>query len=327
LFRWFFYHLFSDELLGEIAIEMSDTLAKALADRALKGRPGDAVAHPISSGHGWRVKDVVCTAGPGDSPFEEKNDYVSIAVVVAGSFKYRSERGAVVLSPGSLLLGSADESFECSHEHGSGDRCVSFNYEPAFFERLAADSAGYGAPLKFPVHRLPELPPLIPLTAEAQLGLHRHRSVNFEELALELAGRVLTALGGSPVSMKGPTIRDERRIATAVRFIELHFRRTLSLEELSALVGISPYHFLRTFKQVVGVTPHQFLLRRRLREAALRLRTTAESVLDIALDAGFGDLSNFNHTFRATFETTPTEYRTYGCNRNHDPSVERERPA
>jgi AraC family transcriptional regulator len=290
---------------------MSDTLAKALADRALTGRSGDAVARPISSGHGWRVKDVVCASGPGATPFEERNDYVSIAVVVAGSFKYRSARGSVILSPGSLLLGSADESFECSHEHGSGDRCVSFNYEPAFFERLAADFASRGASLKFPVHRLPELPPLVRLTAEAHLGLHRPRSVNFEELALELAERVLTTISGSPVSMKGLTMRDERRIATAVRFIELHFRRPLSLEELSALVGISPYHFLRTFRQVVGLTPHQFILRRRLREAALRLRTTAEPVLDIALDAGFGDLSNFNHTFRAAFGTTPTEYRAY----------------
>jgi len=298
--------------LGKIAIEVGNVLAKALADRALTGRPGHAVAHSISSGHGWRVKDVVCTAGPDDSPFEEKNDYVSVAVVVAGSFKYRSARGAVVLSPGSLLLGSADEGFECSHEHGSGDRCVSFNYEPAFFERLAADSAGRGVSLKFPVHRLPELPSLVPLTAEAQLGLHRPRSVNFEELALELAGRVLDTLSGSPVSMKGLTNRDERRVATAVRFIELHFRQPLSLEVLSALVGISPYHFLRTFKQVVGVTPYQFILRRRLREAALRLRTTAESVLDVALDAGFGDLSNFNHTFRAAFGTTPTNYRTPG---------------
>jgi AraC-like DNA-binding protein len=230
---------------------------------------------------------------------------------VAGSFKYRSARGAAVLSSGSLLLGSADESFECCHEHGIGDRCVSFNYEPAFFERLAADSALHGSSLKFPVHRLPELPSLVRLTAEAHLGLHRPRSVNFEELALELAGRVLTTISGAPVSMKRPTMRDERRIATAVRFIELHFSRPLSLEELSAIVGISPYHFLRTFKQVVGLTPHQFILRRRLGEAALQLRTTAEPVLDIALDAGFGDLSNFNHTFRAAFGTTPTEYRAY----------------
>jgi AraC-like DNA-binding protein len=293
-------------------MEMSDILANALADRALNGSPGDAVAHPISSGPGWRVKDVVCTSGPDDSPFVEKNDYITIAVVVAGSFKYHSARGAVVLSPGSLLLGSADEGFECSHEHGSGDRCVSFNYEPAFFERLAADSAGCGASLKFPVHCLPELLSLVPLIAEAQLGLHRPRSVNFEELALDLAGHVLTTLGRTPASMRGTTIRDERRIATAVQFIELHFRRTLSLEELSALVGISPYHFLRTFRQVVGLTPHQFLLRRRLREAALRLRTTAESVLDIALEAGFGDLSNFNHTFRAAFGMTPTKYRASG---------------
>jgi len=293
---------------------MRDVLAKALADRALTGCPGDAVAHPLASGHGWRVKDVVCTSGPEDSPVEEKNDYVSIAVVVAGSFKYRSERGSVVLSPGSLLLGSADESFECSHEHGSGDRCVSFNYEPAFFENLAADSVGKGASLKFPVHRLPELPSLIPLTAEAQLGLHLPRSVNFEELALELAGRVLTTLDGAPVSMKGMTARDERRIATAVRFIELHFRQPLRLEELSVLVGLSSYHFLRTFRQVIGVTPHQFLLRRRLREAALQLRTTTRSVLDIALDAGFGDLSHFNHTFRSAFGTNPTKYRASSRN-------------
>jgi len=305
-------------------MEMSDTLAKALADRALTGRPGGAVAHPISSGHGWLAKDVVCAAGPDDLPFEEKNDYVSIAVVVEGSFKYRSARGGAVLSPGSLLLGSADESFECCHEHGIGDRCLSFNYEPGFFERLAADSAYRGASLKFPVHRLPELPSLIPLTALAQLGLHRPRAVNFEELALELAGLVLTTLSGSPVSMKGPTMRDERRIATAVRFIELHFRWPLSLEELSALVGISPYYFLRTFKHVVGLTPHQFILRIRLREVALRLRTTAEPVLDIALDAGFGDLSNFNHTFRAAFGTTPTEYRAYDRNGNYDPSIDGE---
>jgi AraC-like DNA-binding protein len=290
-------------------MEMSDKLATALADRALNGRPGDAVAHPISSGHGWRVKDVVCDSGPDDSPFEEKNDYVSIAVVVAGAFKYRSARGSAVLSPGALLLGSIDESFECSHEHGSGDRCVSFNYEPAFFESLVADSAGKGASLKFPVHRLPESPALIPLTAEAQLGLHRPESVNFEELAMELAGKVLTMLSGEATSMKAPAIRDERRIATAIRFIELHFRWPLSIEELSAIVGISPYHFLRAFKQVAGLTPHQFILRRRLREAALRLRTTAEPVLDIALDAGFGDLSNFNHTFRSAFGTTPTHYR------------------
>lgn len=290
---------------------MNDALEKALAERALKGCPGDAIAHPIASGNGWRVKDVVCTAGPDDSPAEEKNDYVSIAVVVAGTFKYRSARGSVILSPGSVLLGDAYESFECSHEHVSGDRCVSFNYETEFFERVAADTGAKSASISFPVHRLPELPSLLPLTAEAQIGLQQPHSVDFEELALELVARVVTTIDGAPLSMKSLTTRDESRISTAVSFIESHFRQQLSLEELSELVGISPYHFLRTFRQVVGLTPHQFLLRRRLSEAALRLRTTNESVLEIALDAGFGDLSNFNHTFRSSFGTTPTKYRAY----------------
>jgi AraC family transcriptional regulator len=289
---------------------MTDRLAQALAERTLTGCSGSTTSQPLASGHGWRVKDVVCTSGPEDALVEEKNDYVSIAVVMAGSFKYRSKRGSAVLSPGSLLLSDADETFECTHEHGRGDRCVSFNYESGFFESLAGDCGGQGSSLKFPVHRLPQLPSLLPLTAGAQLGLHHPLSINFEELALELAGRVLTTLEGASISMKGPAIRDERRVATAVRFIERHFRQPVSLEELSALVGISPYHFLRTFKQIIGITPHQFVLRRRLREAALRLRTTTEPVLDIALDAGFGDLSNFNHTFRTVFGTTPTKYRT-----------------
>jgi AraC family transcriptional regulator len=52
-----------------------------------------------------------------------------------------------------------------------------------------------------------------------------------------------------------------------------------------------------------------FLLRRRLREVALLLHTTNLSVLEAALEAGFGDLSHFNHTFRAAFGSTPTKWR------------------
>ncbi len=54
---------------------------------------------------------------------------------------------------------------------------------------------------------------------------------------------------------------------------------------------MSPYHFLRTFRQVAGMTPHQFVLRTRLHRAAVRLRTSDEPISAIAFDAGFGDLS------------------------------------
>jgi AraC family transcriptional regulator len=75
---------------------------------------------------------------------------------------------------------------------------------------------------------------------------------------------------------------------------------------------MSRYHFLRTFRHVVGLTPHQFILRTRLHRAALALRRSGRPVLEVALDAGFADLSTFNRRFRATMGVTPGAYRRQG---------------
>lgn len=82
------------------------------------------------------------------------------------------------------------------------------------------------------------------------------------------------------------------------------------LTSLAQMAHLSPYHFLRTFEEVTGTTPHQYLLRTRLRAAALRLRTESTRVIDIALTCGFGDVSNFNRTFRAEFGMSPKAYRS-----------------
>ena len=83
----------------------------------------------------------------------------------------------------------------------------------------------------------------------------------------------------------------------------------LNLATLARQARLSPYHFLRTFRTVTGVTPYQFILRKRLRAAALRLMSEPAKVLDIAFDCGFGDVSNFNHAFRAEFGVSPRDYR------------------
>jgi len=273
------------------------------------GDHGEPVVFPLLSVPGLDVMDVICHSGPDDQPFEEKNYYVSLAIVMEGTFKYRARRAPVLLSPGSLLLISAEDNFECSHEHVCGDRCISFQYEPAYFERIAADLGACGNPHKFSQDRLPALPPLIALSAEAQAGIAGPHVVDFEELALDLAATVLVELAESRVSPRSTTTQDERRISTTLRLMEERFREPLTLESLATFNGLSPYHFLRIFKQVTGITPHQFLLRKRLREAAQLLRTTNLSVLETALEAGFGDLSHFNHTFRAAFGTTPSKWR------------------
>jgi AraC family transcriptional regulator len=98
-------------------------------------------------------------------------------------------------------------------------------------------------------------------------------------------------------------------VTHAVRTIERHPDARLSLQGLARDAGLSPYHFLRTFERIAGVTPHQYVMRARLRDAAVRLFDDPARVVDIALDSGFGDVSNFNRAFRAEFGVSPTRYR------------------
>jgi AraC-like DNA-binding protein len=269
---------------------------------------GKIAANILASGDGWNVGDVVCTAGPRDRPYEEQHTAWSIAVVVRGSFQYHSSCGAALMSPGAVLLGNCGQSFKCSHEHATGDRCLSFHYTPEFFDRC-------GVP-PFRVPRIPALPELAPWVAMAQLAVQAPQKVSFDELGWGLIGAVAEVLRLTRRCERAPGPADERRVSASLRFIEAHFSEPLPLAQLASIAGMSAFHFLRTFRQVTGLTPHQYLLRTRLREAATRLATRPESILDIALASGFGDLSNFNHAFRAEFGVNPRAYRMAPCNRH-----------
>jgi len=260
----------------------------------------------IAQGAGWTVSDVVCTSGPRDRPFEEQHARFSIAIVTAGSFQYRSASGRALMAPGSILLGNYGQSFECGHEHGVGDRCIAFRFAPERFERIAA-GAGARA-LEFGVPRLPAMRETSCVIAQA-CAARAGASISWEELAIQAAARVIQiAAGLQPIQRHAPPSA-EARVTRSVRYIERHPLAEMNLTSLAREAGLSPYHFLRTFQRLTGVTPHRFILRNRLREAALRLASRPDRVLDIALDCGFGDVSNFNHAFRAEFGMTPVAYR------------------
>jgi len=262
----------------------------------------------LASGPGWGVSDIVCSADPRDRPFEERHDAVCIAAVTHGSFQYRSALGAAVLAPGAVLLGNAGSCFECGHEHGNGDRCVSFHFAPDHLESIVAAVPG-ALHMAFTIPRLPPMPSLIPLLARMESARDDVDGAEFEELALRLAGAVTVALVGAAKPAGSPSARDERRITVALRRIEAEAHEHLALADLAHEAAMSPYHFLRTFQQLVGMTPHQFVLRTRLHRAAVRLRQSDETVSAIAFDTGFGDLSTFNRRFRKVMGLSPSAYR------------------
>ena len=96
----------------------------------------------LASGPGWSVSDIVCLSGPHDRPFEEQQTSVCIAAVMQGSFQYRTSQGAATLVPGALLLGNQRSCFECGHDHSTGDRCLSFMFDPAYFESILSSIPG-----------------------------------------------------------------------------------------------------------------------------------------------------------------------------------------
>lgn len=252
------------------------------------------------------MSDVVCTAGAADRPSEEEHRNFCVAAVTSGTFRCRASQGTAMLAPGALLLGNPGTCYECGHEHGAGDRCLSFHFEPAYMEQIVADIPD-AKKLNFKTPRLPPLPALAPLLAEAEVARETADIDAFEELALRIAGAAI-ASGATPAA-QAPSRRDQKRVAEAVRRIELDADQTVSLAELASETATGPYHFLRSFRRVAGVTPYQFLLKTRLHRAALRLRMSDEAISTIAFEAGFNDLSTFNRRFRRVMGEAPSAYR------------------
>src|SRR5262249_47264776 len=156
--------------------------------RDSNGRPH---ARLLAEGNGWSVFDVVCTLGPRDKPFPQRHNLASIALLISGAFLYRSVGARDLMAPGSFFLGSPGQSFECGHEHGVGDRCLSFCYEPQFFARLAHDAGARLQRFTFKFLRLPPLRALSSVAVASFRGLSSPDRAPWEEICLALAARAI----------------------------------------------------------------------------------------------------------------------------------------
>ena len=101
-------------------------------------------------------------------------------------------------------------------------------------------------------------------------------------------------------------------ILRAIELIEEHLRDEINVAEMADAAGYSLFHFIRTFDQIVFHTPYDYLMRRRLSEAANNLVSSNCRVVDIAMDYGFSNHETFSRAFKRMFHMQPTQWRERG---------------
>jgi len=178
-----------------------------------------------------------------------------------------------------------------------------FERDPILFRRTDANDI----PTRLVVAGSDEIRPALVTPPEKNVrawpnmaGIDLHTRPRFDLLAsLRQPMPVPQARGGLP---PGAT----RRVR---EYVEAHLSESIELATLAAAAGLSLYHFARAFKQSAGVTPHHYLVQRRIERAQQLLTGTDLSLAEIALTTGFSDQSHFARHFRQMLGVTPGQFR------------------
>ena len=263
------------------------------------------------------VIDYRCEAGPDDVPYLEAHTRYSLSYVRRGSFGCRCLGREHQLLAGGFLIGRPGDEFTCTHEHhGGGDECLSIQLAPDLLSELADEGD---------VWRLGALAPDAGLSTFGELvqaSLADRVDISLAESALALVARFL-ALKEQPPALRRADARLRRLVCRTADWVDANSAEDIDLLDAAGEAGLSPYYFLRSFRAVLGLTPHQHLLRCRLRKAAHALLETDAPVTEVAMDVGFGDLSNFVRSFRRAAGVSPGRFRglARGGRKNFQESV------
>jgi AraC-like DNA-binding protein len=250
------------------------------------------------------VFDHRCDLGPDAELFTEVHDGFSLAYVRRGSFACTARGRRHDLVPGSLLVGRPGDTYVCSHEHHAcGDECLHFKLAPEVMETVADDVVLWNASA---------LPPLAPVMAAgelAQAAADGRCDLDVTEAGLLLAQRFAESAGVASHALRTPRPAEAKRMVECALWLDAEAAAPIDLEAAARRAGFSPFHFLRLFRRVLGVSPHQYLVRARLRRAARLLAEPELAVTTIAFEVGFGDLSHFIRSFRRAAGVSPGGFR------------------
>ena len=235
---------------------------------------------------------------------EHFHTYYVIGTMDRGSRKVTIAGETLRLAPGELVFFQPGEPHACRPVGEERLDWRGLHVPQEVMERAAEAVTGR----RFAPHFTPPVLPGSELTSLFrevwELAAGEQGELRREEACLLLVGRLLERCGGCP----RPPEEVRPEVRAVCDYLEAHCDRRITLEQLSALAGLSKYHLLRCFTRQKGITPYRYLETVRVNRARALLEQGA-APLDAALRAGFADQSHFNHFFKILTGLTPSQYR------------------
>jgi len=139
----------------------------------------------------------------------------------------------------------------------------------------------------------------------------------YEEIFMKVLKQIFKdqsrlARHASALSNKKASTKEEifKRVRISKDYIDVNFKDDLSIKELSRIAMMSPFHFVRSFKRVFNVSPHQYVTRQRLAKAKFLLRDTEKTIGNICQEVGLVNSSSFTRLFKNLEGCTPNDYKS-----------------
>lgn len=188
---------------------------------------------------------------------------------------------------------------------------VALAFEPSYFDHLVQSSEGKHS--QTILHSLAACPPKIDHLMRALMyesnDASTEEGIGLECIATAIALAICQHTRSLPSTMKAGPRLAPRQIRAVQSYVEDNLNRHITLADLSNIAELSAFHFLRSFKGSLGITPAKYVLDCRVERARSLLRSSHLTISEIAIRVGFEDLSHFSRAFRRVVGVPPSTFR------------------
>ena len=235
---------------------------------------------------------------------KHSHPHFSIGAITGGHSHYLNQRSRQEVGPGSLVLMNPEEVHACNPIAAQPWSYLMF-YLDTDWLRSQQEEAGLGSEFR-PFDMTASRDPLL---YQGLQHLHHQLVQGPDPLAREVACHLFSRQLLARLTPASWDDRPPQHLQRAAELMQDDSASPLSLAELSAVAGLTPSHFVRAFSHHYGMTPHAYLLDRRIRHARTLLRQ-GQPLVEVALASGFADQAHFQRQFKRRVAATPGQYRT-----------------